>query len=111
MKYRPAYPQHPFENLLAARQWVGTFVHWYNEEHRHSAIAFVTPAQRHAGLDVALLSKRVEVYEAAKARNPARWSGATRNWQPILVVHLNPEKHAAEAVKQKENDPAFKKAA
>ncbi len=111
MKYRPAYPQQPFENLLAARQWVGRFVHWYNEEHRHSAIAFVTPAQRHAGLDGALLSKRVEVYEAAKARHPERWSGATRNWQPILVVHLNPEKHAADAVNQKESDPAFKKAA
>ena len=111
MKYRPAYPQHPFESLLAARQWVGTFVHWYNEEHRHSAIGFVTPAQRHAGLDGALLSNRVEVYEAAKARHPERWSGATRNWQPILVVHLNPEKQATEAVKQKENDPAFKKAA
>ena len=57
------------------------------------------------------LTMRVEVYEAAKARHPERWSGATRNWQPILVVHLNPEKHAAEAVNQKENDPAFKTAA
>ncbi|WP_169465840.1 hypothetical protein [Massilia polaris] len=33
------------------RKWVGTFVRWYNEEHRHSAIKFVTPAQRHAGLE------------------------------------------------------------
>lgn len=96
MKYRPAYPQRPFENLLAARQWVGTFVHWYNEEHRHSAIGFVTPAQRHAGLDAALLRKRAEVYEAAKARHPERWSGATRNWQPVTIVHLNPEKPATQ---------------
>ena len=61
LKYRPAYPRRPFESLMAARQWVGTFVHWYNEEHRHSAIQFVTPAQRHAGMDGALLRKRVEV--------------------------------------------------
>jgi putative transposase len=72
LKYRPAYPQRPFENLLATRQWVGTFVHWYNEEHRHSAIGFVTLAQRHARMDAALLRKRVEVYEAAKARRPER---------------------------------------
>jgi len=111
MKYRPAYPQSPFENLLAARQWVGTFVHWYNEEHRHSAIGFVTPAQRHAGLDVALLSRRVEVYEAAKARHPERWSGATRNWQPVLVVHLNPEKPATEVTMKQEKNPELKKAA
>ncbi len=60
---------------MAARQWVGTFVRWYNKEHRHSAIQFVTPAQRHAGLDGDLLRKRAEVYEAVKARRPDRWSG------------------------------------
>ena len=45
MKYRPAYPGQAFENLLAARQWVGMFVQWYNHEHRHSAIRFVTPTK------------------------------------------------------------------
>ena len=92
LKYCPAYPQHPFKDLLTAREWVGTFMHWYNEEHRHSGIKFVTPAERHAGLDTALLSKRDEVYAAAKEKHPERWSGATRNWKPILVVHLNPDK-------------------
>jgi len=111
MKYCPDYPHKPFENILAARQWVDTFVRWYNDEHRHSAIGFVTPAQRHAGLDVALLGKRVDVYEAAKARNPERWSGATRNWQSVLVVHLNPEKPAAEAANQEEKNSALKIAA
>lgn len=111
LKYRPAYPRRPFDSLMAARQWVGTFVHWYNEEHRHSAINFVTPAQRHASLDSALLSKRVEVYEAAKAKNPARWSGATRNWNPVTIVHLNPEKNIKDAINQKEKKPGLKKVA
>lgn len=69
LKYRPDYPHQAFEHLLAARQWVGAFVHWYNLEHRHSAIRFVTPQERHAGQDGALLSKRADVYEAAKASN------------------------------------------
>jgi putative transposase len=111
MKYRPFYPRKPFASLMAARQWVGTFVHWYNEEHRHSAVRFVTPSQRHAGQDVALLGKRVEVYEAAKARHPERWSGATRNWQPVTVVHLNPEKSVKEVVNNKGEYPELKKAA
>jgi len=111
MKYRPAYPHRPFETLMAARQWVGTFVHWYNEEHRHSAINFVTPGQRHAGLDGALLRKRVDVYEAAKARHPERWSGATRNWEPITIVHLNPEKSITEDADKKEKKAELKKAA
>lgn len=96
MKYRPAYPARPFADLMAARQWVGSFVHWYNREHRHSAIGFVTPDQRHGGLDVELLSNRAAVYEAAKAANPHRWSGATRNWDPVRIVHLNPEKESTQ---------------
>ena len=111
LKYRPAYPQRSFESLMAARQWVGTFVHWYNEEHRHSAINFVTPTQRHAGLDGELLRKRDEVYAAAKARHPQRWSGATRNWEPITTVHLNPEKNIIERVNTKEKKTELKKAA
>ena len=111
MTYRPIYPRRAFESLQAARLWVSQFVHWYNHEHRHSAIRFVTPGERHAGLDVALLSKRVEVYEAAKARHPERWSGATRNWQPIKVVYLNPDKRSAEKGARKELSPELKKAA
>ena len=102
LKYCPAYPQHPFKDLLAAREWVGTFMHWYNEEHRHSGIKFVTPAQRHAGLDTALLNKRDAVYAAAKAKHPERWSGATRDWQPILVAHLNPDKMIVKESNQEE---------
>jgi transposase InsO family protein len=51
MKYTPAFPSKPFESLDAAREWVYGFVHWYNEEHRHSGIQFVTPAQRHSGVE------------------------------------------------------------
>jgi putative transposase len=51
LKYRPEYPLQAFADLAAARQWVTGLVSWYNHEHRHSAIRFVTPAQCHAGLD------------------------------------------------------------
>jgi putative transposase len=111
LKYRPAYPRQAFESLLAARRWVGVFVQWYNHEHRHSAIRFVTPAERHTGLDTMLLQKRVTVYEAAKSRHPERWSGATRNWQPVRVVHLNPDQHIAEKEGITEGDLALKMAA
>jgi putative transposase len=83
----------PFQNLLAARQWDSAFAQWYSHEHRHSAIRFVTPAQRHAGLDVAILNQRDAVYEKAKEHHPKRWSCKTRNWKPVTIVHLNPEQH------------------
>jgi hypothetical protein len=47
---------------------------------------------RHAGDDTAILAARHELYLQARQRNPRRWSGATRNWTPIGVVNLNPER-------------------
>jgi putative transposase len=91
LKYRPTYPLKPFADLAAARHWAEGLVNWYNHEHRHSPIRFVTPGQRHAELDGPLLEYRKSVYEAARKRNPQRWRGATRNWQRIQFVHLNPD--------------------
>lgn len=92
LKYRPEYPEKPFTGLVAARDWVQYFVVWYNKEHLHSAIKFITPEQRHAGKDKNILEKRKAVYEQAKSKNPNRWSGDIRNWDPVKEVHLNPEK-------------------
>lgn len=91
LKYRPQFPLTPFADLLQARRWVTGLVHWYNEEHRHSAISFVTPAQRHAQADQALLQARAAVYENARQQNPQRWSTGTRNWSFVDAVHLNPD--------------------
>jgi putative transposase len=90
IKYNPAYPDRPFADLEAARAWVATFVAWYNEEHLHSGIQFVTPAQRHHGLDIEILAHRHEVYTGARDRNPERWTGKTRNWEHPSTVVLNP---------------------
>jgi putative transposase len=90
LKYRPQLPLEPFKDLLHARRWVTELVHWYNLEHRHSAIRFVTPTQRHAGLDKSMLKNREVIYAAARQANPNRWSGSTRNWEHIDEVHLNP---------------------
>ena len=92
LKYRPSYPESAFGGIEQARAWVSRFVRWYNTEHLHSAIRFVTPRSRHLGLDKAILAKRRTVYENAKRLNPRRWSGQTRNWSPITAVYLNPPK-------------------
>lgn len=95
LKYTPAYPSRPFETLEAAREWVHTFVWWYNEEHHHSSIRFVTPSERHSGKERDILIKREALYAAAKTQHPERWSGKIRNWAPIDEVWLNPEKSEA----------------
>jgi len=97
-KYRPEYPVKGFTSIDAARRWVGRFVAWYNDEHRHSAIGYVTPAQRHDGEDLEILANRDRVYRLAKQRRPDRWSRKTRNWDPVQAVWLNSPKKNATAL-------------
>lgn len=99
-KYRPNYPRKPFESIDAARTWTLEFVRWYNHQHKHSGLKFVTPAQRHDGRATAILQHRDVIYAAAKLRRPERWSGATRNWVLNDEVWLNPERSEATSFKK-----------
>ena len=90
-KYRPDWPTKGFATRADAQAWVKSFASWYNGEHLHSAIRFVTPSARHTGHDRATLANRASLYANARAQNPQRWSGKTRNWQPAGPVWLNPE--------------------
>jgi len=89
LKYCPQYPSKPFGSLEEANAWVGRFTQWYNHEHLHSGIRFVTPAMRHAGKDEEVLEQRKRIYEEARLKNPNRWSRGARNWNKIEKVYLN----------------------
>jgi len=92
LKYAPTYPTKGFGSLDEARTWVKRFVDWYNNEHLHSSIAYVTPNQRHDGRDIAILENRRKVYETARNANPSRWSQHTRQWHRPAIVMLNPDR-------------------
>jgi transposase InsO family protein len=94
-KRHPDFPEKPFDTPATARAWVAKFACWYNDKHRHSALKFVTPAQRHRGQDTDLLAQRHALYQTARAQYPERWSGTTRNWTPPPTVFLNPGKPCA----------------
>jgi putative transposase len=93
-KYRPQFPASGFASLEDARRWASEFVAWYNNDHRHSGIRFVSPAQRHAGQDREILARRHTLYLSAREAHPKRWARHTRNWSPVTVVTLNPEKES-----------------
>jgi len=95
LKYRPGYPSRPFASLEEARAWVAGFVTWYNTEHLHSSIGFVTPEDRHMGSDLLVLEHRRLVYERARRSHPERWSRSTRSWEHVDTVTLNPERLTA----------------
>jgi len=90
IKYRPDNPVEPFPTLLAARHFADRLLTWYNHEHQHSQISYVTPDDRHHGRDLAILQRRNTVYQRARQQHPRRWSRNTRNWSHKTTVHLNP---------------------
>ena len=96
-KYRPEFPDQGFASLLEAQQWGASFVQWYNHDHRHSGIGYVSPAQRHDGTDRAILAARDELYKRSRQLNPGRWARRTRNWNHIEAVTLNPERDSVVA--------------
>lgn len=99
LKYRPNYQPKGFASLEEARNWVSVFVNWYRNEHHHSGIKFLVPAERHAGKSKEILEKRHRVYEAAKEAHPERWNGrSTRDWSNIERVYLNPDNDYEETV-------------
>lgn len=90
VKYCPAYPYGGFGGLKEAREWIYSFVEGYNHFHRHSAIKYVTPDEKHAGLDIAILANRRRLYEQARKANPERWiRGVTRDWEPVSTTTMN----------------------
>ena len=103
VKYHPSFPDKPFDSLEQARRWVAGFEQWYNEQHRHSALKFITPGQRHRGEDHEILRQRTALYAAAKASHPERWSGEYRNWSRPDVVTLNLQKSSQDRLLLKED--------
>jgi len=106
LKYRPQYPPRAFESLQEAQAWIDQFVTWYNTVHLHSAIRFVTPDDRHYGREQAILTNRHSVYQKARRHRPDRWARQTRNWNPIQLVWLNPEKNKELSHTNLENEAA-----
>lgn len=102
LKYIRTFPTKGFATLEEARSWVQGFVYLYNCELLHSGIKFVTPYQRHYGLDIQILANRDDVYKRARQKHPERWTGNTRNWTRIDEVTLNPvsEKHGEKVMRQ-----------
>lgn len=92
VKYCPQWPSQGFLTLDDSRKWMLKFERFYNHQHRHSSIRFVTPAQRHEQRDQGILKHRKQVYTKARETNPSRWSGQIRNWEPVGPVALNPER-------------------
>jgi putative transposase len=96
VKYMPSFPHGGFSNIEMAREWVASFVDYYNNDHHHSSLKFLTPNQRHGGCSEGILNRRKEILEAAKLKHPERWTGPVQDCTLDRVVWLNPTKEKCE---------------
>lgn len=88
LKYRPDYPER-FENLQAARMWCRQFFAWYNHQHYHSGIAYLRPADLHAGREPQILEKRQTVLDQAQAAHPERFARRPKPAAPPDKAWIN----------------------
>ncbi len=89
LKYTVGYPK-MFTSLEHARTWYADFIQWYNTEHLHSGLGYVTPQQKRTGEAEAIYSKRDQTINAALKKNPLRWRcGKTRTYQSHLVSFVH----------------------
>lgn len=99
LKYRPDYPER-FGSLQDARAWARPFFHWYNHQHRHSALALLTPAMIHAGRGPQAMQQRQRILDAAFRAHPERFvRGQPLPGRLPEAVWINPpssDKHANE---------------
>jgi len=74
LKYHPKFPER-FGSLQDARAFVGSFMSWYNTQHRHSSLALLTPADVHYGRAAEILERRRATLHKAYSRHPKRFKG------------------------------------
>ena len=72
LKYRPEFPKR-FGCIEDAQSFCRRFFAWYNTEHRHSAIAWLTPEMVHYGRAEEVIAARQKVLDEAYGRHPERF--------------------------------------
>lgn len=94
LKYRPEFPEF-FPSVEAARAFMLQLVHWYNYQHRHSGLAFLTPADVHFGRAQEILARRNAVLQHAWKQQPQRFrpNGPVQRALPN-AVYINKPTHA-----------------
>jgi putative transposase len=90
LKYCPAFPDR-FGSMEDARAFGQVFFPWYNDEHHHSGLGYLTPAMVHYGIAEGVRDQRTTVLAAAYAAHPERFVRGVPQPAPLpTAVWINP---------------------
>lgn len=96
VKSHPDFPNR-FDSFEHARAFCRSFFAWYNDEHRHSGIAYLTPADVFFGRAASVLAQRQLVLDQAFANNPERFvAGPPKVAALPKAVWINPPENRSE---------------
>jgi transposase InsO family protein len=87
-KYHPSYPEE-FATLEQAREWAGDLIGWYNHQHRHSGIAWHTPASAFDGSYRTIARQRQAVLDNHYAQHPERYARPPKAPQLPIQAWIN----------------------
>jgi putative transposase len=94
LKYHPSFPGQ-FGSLEDARLFLRHFFYWYNDEHRHSGVAMMTPKDVHIGKADEIIRKRQETMNRAYSLHPERFVKGQPKLKPLSrEVWINKPKAA-----------------
>ena len=94
LKYSPGYPDR-FDSLADTHQWCQGFFIWYNQEHHHTSLCLLTPADVHYGRADEKLAQRHEVLLQAYEAHPERFVNGPPTMSKLPdAVWINPPKEA-----------------
>lgn len=92
LKYRPGFPER-FGSLQDARTFCQEFFTWYNTQHHHSGIAWLTPEDMHYGRAMQTIQIRQQALDEAFIRHPERFRNRPPQAAfPPVAVWINPPK-------------------
>lgn len=108
-KYQPEFPK-TFANIVEAREFCRVFFRWYNTQHRHSAIALLTPSDVHHGRATKRLEQRQRIMNAAYHAHPERFVHGKPNVPQIpnaSYINRPKEPTDSDAVSSPEKEPSI----
>jgi len=92
LKYRPEFPVR-FQSLQHGEAFCQQFFDWYNKEHYHSGVAWLTPETVHYQRAQATLEQRHAVLTQAFLNNPTRFNNKKPQLKKLPeAVYINPPK-------------------
>lgn len=90
LKYFPEFPER-FSDINTSEKFCQKFFSWYNEEHYHSGIAWLTPETVHYGHASEALERRYQALLKAYLKNPVRFNNKPPKLKQLPpAVYINP---------------------